>query len=109
MSPHDTARPIAGDINGCHFPRDIHPRPKPRPALILAAYDDDAPQFTVRVACGTSQPTTMLHRGEFSILRERNSAAYEAAGCPPGKTPKLGTLQLSLVRDVQATFRANTA
>ena len=59
-----------------HSPDDIHPGPKPRPALILAVFDDDAPQFTVRVAygVGTSQRTTTLHRGEFSILRDRDPA-----------------------------------
>ena len=34
----------------------------------------------MRVAYGTSQRTTTLHRGEFSILRDRNPSAYEAAG-----------------------------
>ena len=130
--------PTAGEIVWCHFADDIHPRPKPRPALILAVFDDDAPQFTVRVAygMGTSQRTTTLHRGEFSILRDRYPAAYEAAGlsydikfdlkqalnpryttewfsvppaAPHGQTPKLGTLHPSLVRAVQAAFRASTA
>ena len=85
--------------------------------------DDDAPQFWVRVAYGTCRRTTTLHRGEFSILRSRNAAAYEAAGlsydtkfdlkqivdlscttdwfCVPpaaahGQSPKLGTLHPSL-------------
>lgn len=127
------AEPAAGEIVWCHFPDDIHPRPKPRPALVLAVFDDDAPQFTVRVAYGTSQRTTRLHRGEFSILHERNPAAYAAAGlsydtkfdlkqvldlpyntewfsvppaAPHGQTPKLGVLHPSLVRAVQAAFRA---
>jgi hypothetical protein len=104
-------------------------------ALILAVFDDDVPRFEVRVAYGTSQRTTTLHRGEFSILRDRNPAAYEAAGlshdtkfdlkqaldlpyttewftvpaaAPHGQTPKLGTLHPSLVRAVQAAFRAAT-
>jgi hypothetical protein len=124
------AEPTAGEIVWCHFPDDIHPRPKARPALILAVFDDDPPRFVVRVAYGTSQRTTSLHRGEFAILRERNPAAYEAAGlsydtkfnlkqaldlpydatwfsvlpaAPHGQTPKLGTLHPSLVRAVQAT------
>ena len=127
------AEPTAGEIVWRHFPDDDHPRPKPRPALILAVFDDDAPQFTVRVAYGTSQRTTTLRRGEFSILRDRSSAAYEAAGLsydtrfdlkqaidlpystewfsvPPaashGQTPTLGTLHPSLVRAVQAALRA---
>ena len=123
----------AGDIVWCHFPDNISPRPKPRPALILAVFDDDAPQFTVHVAYGTSQRTSSLYSGEFSILRDRNSAAYEAAGlsydtkfnlrqaidlpytsewfsvppqAPHGQSPKLGTLHPSLVLAVQAAFRA---
>ena len=128
------AEPAAGEIVWCHFPVGINPRPKPRPALILAVFDDDVPQFTVRVAYGTSQRATTLHRGEFAILRDHNPAAYEAAGLsydtkfdlrqtldlpyttewfkvPPtaahGQTPKLGTLHPSLVRAVQAAFRAS--
>jgi hypothetical protein len=125
--------PAAGDIVWCHFPDNINPRPKPRPALILVVFDDEAPHFEVRVAYGTSQRTTMLHRGEVAILRNRNRTAYEAAGlsydtkfdlkqaidlpyttewfsvppsAPHGQTPKLGTLHPSLVRAVQAAFRA---
>jgi len=123
--------PTAGEIVWCHFPDDL--RPKPSPTLVLAVFDDEAPQFTVRVAYGTSQPTTTLHRDEFSILRERNPAAYAASGlsydtkfdlkqaldlpcstewfsvppaAPHGQTPKLGVLHPSLVRAVQAAFQA---
>ena len=129
------AEPTAGEIVWCHFPDDINPQPKPRPALILAVFDVDAPHFTVSVAYGTSQRTTNLHRGEFSILRERNLVAYEAAGlsydtkfnlkqtvdlpyttewfsvppaAPHGHRPKLGMLHPSLVRAVQAALRAIT-
>ena len=136
MTPQWWAEPTAGEIVWCHFPSHVTPRPKPRPALILAVFDDDAPQFTVRVAYGTSQRTTTLHGGEFSILRDRNLSAYQAAGlsfdtkfdlkhaldlpyttewfsvppaAPCGQTPKLGTLHPSLVRAVQAAFRAATA
>jgi hypothetical protein len=70
------AEPTAGDIVWCRFPNDIQPHPKPRPALIMDAFDDDAPQFTVRVAYGTSQRTTTLHGGEFAILRERHGATF---------------------------------
>ncbi len=127
--------PTAGDIVWCHFPDNIHPRPKPRPALILAVFDD-APQFTVRVAYGTSQRTTALHRGEFSILQSRNAVAYAAAGlsydtkfdlkqaldlpystewfsvppaAPHGQCPKLGVLHPSLVSAVQAAHQAASA
>lgn len=133
MTPRWWGEPTAGDIVWWHFPDEIHSCPKPRPALILAVFDDDAPQFTVRVAYGTSQKTTTLYRGEFSILRDMNPAAYEAAGlsyntkfdprqaldlpfttewfsvppaAPHGQTPKLGTLHPSLVRAVQAAFQA---
>ena len=127
------AEPTAGEIVWCHFPDDIKPRPKPRPALVLAVFDDDAPQFHVRVAYGTSQRTSNLHRVEFAIARQSNPAAFESAGlsfdtkfdlkqaldlpyttewfsvppaAPFGQTPKLGTLHPSMVRAVQAAFRA---
>jgi len=124
--------PTAGEIVWCHFPDNINPRPKPRPALIVAVFDDAAPQFTVRVAYGTSQKTNQLYRGEFAILQSRNPAAYAAAGlsydtkfnlrqlvdlsyttewfsvppaAPHGQTPLLGTLHPSMVRVVQAAYR----
>ncbi|MDB5822539.1 MAG: hypothetical protein JWR21_1243 [Herminiimonas sp.] len=136
MTPVWWAEPPAGDIAWCHFPDNINPHPKPRPALILVVFDDDAPQFRVRVAYGTSQRTTALHRAEFSILRLRNPAAYEAAGlsydtkfnlgqtvdlpyttewfsvppaAPHGQSPKLGTLHPSLVPALQAAHRAAAA
>ena len=136
MSHQWWSEPTAGEIVWCHFPDDIHPRPQPRPALILAVFDDDDPQFAVRLAYGTSQRTTTLHRGEFSILHERNPAAYAAAGlsydtkfdlkqaldlpystewfsvppsAPHGQIPKLGVLHPSLVRSVQAAFQAARA
>lgn len=125
--------PAAGDIVWCHFPDNIHPRPKPRPALVLVVFDDEAPRFEVRAVYGTSQRTTTLHRGKFAILRDRNPAAYEAAGlsygtkfdlnqtldlpyttewfsvppaAPHGQSPRLGTLHPSLVRALEAAFRA---
>lgn len=130
------AEPTAGEIVWCHFPDHITPRPKPRPALVLAVFDDDAPEFTVRVAYGTSQRSATLHRGEFSILRDRNPVAFQAAGLsydtkfnlgqaidlpyttdwfsvpptsPHGQNPRLGTLHPSLVRAVEAAFRATKA
>ena len=125
--------PTAGEIVWCHFPDQIHPRPKPRPALVIAVFDDNAPQFDVRVAYGTSQRTTSLHRGEFAILQDRNAAAYAAAGlsydtkfnmgqtawlpfsslafdvppgAPHGQTPKLGLLHPSVMRAAQAAHDA---
>jgi hypothetical protein len=74
-------------------------------------------------------------RGERPILRDRNAAAFDAAGLtydtkfdlkqsidlpyttewfsvppapPHGQTPKLGVLHPSLVRALQAAFRAAT-
>ena len=125
--------PTAGDIVWCHFPDYIHPHPKPRPALVLVVYDDKEPAFEVRVAYGTSQRATNLHRGEFAILRDRNPAAYAAAGlsydtkfdmkqkvilpyttewfsvppgAPNGQNPKLGFLHASLMRALQAAASA---
>ena len=125
--------PTAGEIVWCHFPDDINPRAKPRPALVIAVFDGEPGQFHVRVAYGTSQRTTTLHRGEFSISRDRNPAAYDAAGlsydtkfdlkqvidlpyttdwfsvppaAPHGQMPRLGTLHPSLVRAAQAASKA---
>ena len=127
------AEPTAGDIVWCHFPDDIHPHPKPRPALILIVFDDGAPEFVVRVVYGTSQRTTTLYRGEFAILRDQNPTAHDAAGlsydtkfdlkqildlpyttdwfsvppaAPQGQSPKLGTLHPSLVHALEAAYRA---
>jgi hypothetical protein len=101
----------------------------------LVVFDEDPPQFHVQVAYGPSQRTTAIRTGEFSILRARNPAAYEAAGlsydtkfdlkqsidlpyttewfsvpptAPHGQIPKLGTLHPSLVPAVQAAYRASS-
>ena len=127
------SEPSAGEIVWCHFPDSINPRPKPRPALVLTVFDDDDPEFVVRVVYGTSQRTPELHRGEFVIARAQNPAAYEAAGlsydtkfnmkqvidlpyttqwfsvppsAPHGQKPMLGTLHPSLVRATGAALRA---
>jgi hypothetical protein len=128
--------PTAGEIVWCHFPDGISPKPKPRPALILAVLDEDEPRFVVRIAYGTSQKTSSLFRGEFLISRTLHPAAYRAAGlsydtkfdfnqildlpfstewfsvppaAPHGQNPTLGTLHPSLVRAVEAAYRAATA
>ena len=125
--------PTAGDIVWCHFPDNIEPRPKPRPALVLTVYDDEAPQFIVQVAYGTSQKTDRLFAGEFLIAQSKNPAAYSAAhlsfatkfnvkqaldlpyssqwfsvppAAPHGQRPLLGTLHPSMVRAVQAAYKA---
>jgi PemK-like, MazF-like toxin of type II toxin-antitoxin system len=128
--------PAAGDIVWCHFPDGVSARPKPRPALVVQVFDDDAPQFTVQVAYGTSQRTTSLYRGEFAISRTNHPVAYESANlsfdtkfdlrqilelpfstewfsvppaAPHGQVPTLGTLHPSMVRAVQAAFKAASA
>jgi hypothetical protein len=127
------AEPTAGEIVWCYFPDDVSPRAKPRPALIMTVYDDDAPNFEVRVAYGTSKRTTTLHSGEFTISSTSNRAAYDMAGisydtkfdlkraidlpytsewfavppaAPHGQTPKLGTLHPSLMLALQVAYRA---
>ena len=44
------AEPVAGDIVWCHFPDHVQPKPKPRPALILATKVDDEGVVFVNVA-----------------------------------------------------------
>lgn len=127
--------PTAGEIVWCHFPDNMHPRPKLRPALVLEVHDDEAPHFEVKVAYGTSQRTTELHAGEFAILASRSPAAYAAAGlsydtkfdlkqavdlpyntdwfsipaaAPHGKTPRLGLLHPSLMQAARAALQAAT-
>lgn len=124
--------PAAGDIVWCHFPDNITAHPKARPAIIVTVFDDHAPEFTVEVAYGTSQKTTSLHRGEFGIYQVQNASAYKSAGLsydtkfnlrqtvelpystqwfsvPPGsltQEPKLGILHPSLMRALEAAYRA---
>lgn len=124
--------PAAGDIVWCHFPDNINPHPKPRPALIITVFDDDAPEFFVEVVYGTSQKTNSLHRGEFGIYKLQNPVAYKSAGLsydtkfnlrqavelpfstqwfsvPPGsltQEPLLGVLHPSLMRTLEAAYRA---
>ena len=127
------SEPTAGDIVWCRFPHSIHPHAKARPTLILTVLEDDAPQFTVRIAYGTSLRVGTLHRDEFSIVRSRNSAAFDAAGlsydtkfdliqiidlpftsewfsvppaAPHGQSPKLGVLHPSLVRALEFAYGA---
>jgi hypothetical protein len=115
------------------FSRQHQPAAETANSLILAVFDDDAPHLEVPVAYGTSQRTTTLHRGEFTIVRERNLVAYEAAGlsygtkfdlkqtldppymtewfsvppaAPHGQSPRLGILHPSLVRALEAAYRA---
>ena len=125
--------PAAGDIVWCHFPDNIHPRPKPRPGLILSTKEDDEGKIFIRVAYGTSQKTDRLYSGEFRITKVEHPAAYASAGlsydtkfdlrkvlelpfnsayfsvppnAPHGQNPKLGSLHPSMVRIAGAAFAA---
>ena len=129
--------PEAGEIVWCHFPENkgIEPGPKPRPALIVKVFDDQAPNFIVLVAYGTSQKTDQLRSGEF-LIADRETAAYQLAGlsystkfsfhnivelpyssewfkvspgAPNGQTPKLGVLHPGLMQRVSAAWEAAQA
>jgi hypothetical protein len=131
---HWWKRPLAGDIVWSYFPDELQvaPAEKPRPALILAVYDDRAPQFGVLVAYGTSQRVARLYRGEFAIT-SADGDAYRAAGlsydtkfdllrrlqlpfnddyfgvppgAPHGQRPKLGTLHAVLMRRAGLAWKA---
>ena len=123
--------PAAGDIVWCHFPDNIHPKPKPRPGLIVSTTEDDEGKIFVSVAYGTSQKTNRLFSGEFRITKIEHPVAYNSAGlsydtkfdlkntlelpfnevyfsvppnAPHGQIPKLGTLHPSMVRIAAAAF-----
>ena len=125
--------PTAGDIVWCHFPDNIHPKPKPRPGLIISTKEDDQGVIFVSVAFGTSQKTDRLYIGEFRISKSDHPAAYASAGlsyetkfdlknilelpyndayfsvpphAPHGQSPKLGTLHPSMFRIAASTFSA---
>lgn len=119
----------------CDLSEDVSPRAKPRPVLIITVYDDNTPNFEVRVAYGTSKRTTTPYGGEFAISNTANRAAYDMAGlsyntkfdlkraidlpytsewfavppaAPHGQIPKLGTIHPSLMLALQAAYRAAT-
>ena len=125
--------PSAGEIIWCHFPDNIHPKPKPRPGLIVSTKGDDEGNIFVSVAYGTSQKTNRLYSGEFRITKDEHPAAYASAGlsydtqfnlrnvlelpfncdyfsvppqAPQGQNPKLGSLHPSMVRIAGAAFAA---
>ncbi len=127
--------PTAGEIVWCHFPDNIHPKPKPRPGLIISTKVDDEENFFVSVAYGTSQKTNRLYIGEFLISKRDHSAAYASAGlsydtkfnlkrilelpfnedyfsvpplAPYGQIPKLGILHPSMVKIAAAAFSASS-
>jgi hypothetical protein len=98
----------------------------------LTVFDDEAPQFRVLVACGTSQKVNHLYAGEFHVTRQ-DGAAFRLAGlsfptkfnlltavelpynmpwfdvppaAPCGRTPQLGALDANLMRRATATWQA---
>ena len=126
--------PQAGIIVWCRFPETpaLRPGPKPRPALILTVFDDDAPQFRVLVTYGTSQKVARLYAGEFHITAH-DGAAFRLSGlsfptkfnlsktvelpystpwfdvppgAPYGQTPQLGVLHANLMRRATAAWQA---
>jgi hypothetical protein len=126
--------PQAGAIAWCRFPDTpaLEPAPKPRPALLLTVFDDDAPQFRVLVAYGTSQKVNRLYAAEFAITPQ-DGAAFELAGlsfptkfnllktvelpfstpwfdvppaAPFGRFPQLGVLHPNLMRRATAAWQA---
>jgi PemK-like, MazF-like toxin of type II toxin-antitoxin system len=126
--------PAPGDIVWCLFPQvpNIEPGPKPRPALVISIEmreDGDV----LSVVYGTSQNVTRLKTGELAITQAHHPAAYELAGLaydtkfdfkvkvdlpwsdryfkvpprsPHGNTPKIGTLHATVLRAVEAAYRA---
>ena len=130
---HLWPEPAAGEIIWCHFPDNIHPKPKPRPGLVILVKQDEVGMIFVSVAYGTSKNTDRLYSGEFRIAKDEHPAAYASAGlsydtkfdlkntlelpyndayfsvpprAPHGQVPKLGTLHPSMVRIAAAAFAA---
>lgn len=126
--------PDVGQVVWCRFPElpALKPGRKPRPALVLRVFDDDAPVYRALIAYGTSQRTAKLYAGEFR-LEPADGEAYRLAGlscttkfnlaahvelpytdtwfapppgAPHGQVPKLGVLHSSVYRRVEAAWRA---
>jgi len=134
---HVWSLPAPGDIVWCLFPEvpNIEPGPKPRPAIVLSVERlDDGDK--VSVVYGTSQHLMRLKTGEVAITQAKNPAAFKLAGLaydtkfdfkvvvdlpwsdryfkvpvrnPHGNTPKLGTLHATILRAVEAVYRAASA
>jgi PemK-like, MazF-like toxin of type II toxin-antitoxin system len=133
MSSH-WASPAPGDIVWCLFPEvpESDPGPKPRPALVMGVETREDGNV-VRVAYGTSQHLSRLKTGEVAITQEKYPAAYALAGLAydtkfdfkvivalpwtdryfkaplrnrHGNTPKIGTLHATVLRAVEAAYRA---
>ena len=78
---HWWPEPAAGDLVWCRFPKDLDltAGSKPRPALILTLFDDDALRCRDRVVYGTSQKTRQLYSGEF-VIAETDQPAIKVSG-----------------------------
>ncbi len=126
--------PAPGDIVWCLFPEvpNIEPGPKPRPAIVLRVeLREDGGQ--VSVVYGTSRNLNRIKAGEVAITQTKNPSAYALAGlaydtkfdfkvvvdlpwsdryfkvparAPLGNTPKFGTLHATILRAVEAAYRA---
>ena len=109
MTPIWWAEPTAGEIVWRHFPDNINPRPKPGPALILAVFDDDTPQFHAQVVYGANQRTTTLHSGEFRSCVRTMAGLRFKAGHRPALYHRvvLGTARRLAWPDTQARYSAS--
>ena len=128
--------PQAGLLAWCRFPDTpaLRPGPKPRPALILTVFDDEAPQFRVLAVYGTTQKVNQLYAAEFAIT-PADGAAFRLSGlsyptkfnlakavelpystpwfdvppaAPFGQSPQLGVLHPNLMRRAAAAWQAAT-
>jgi hypothetical protein len=129
--------PQAGLLAWCRFPDTsaLQPGPKPRPALILTVFDDEAPRFRVLAVYGTTQKVNRLYAAEFAIT-PADGAAFRLSGlsyptkfnlakavelpystpwfdvppaAPFGQSPQLGVLHPNLMRRTAAAWRAAQA
>ena len=129
--------PEPGDIVWCLFPElpDVQPGPKPRSGLVMSVERREDGDL-VSVVYGTFQRINHLETGEVAITQERHPAAYALAGLAydtkfdlkvivdlpwteryfkvparnlHGNTPRLGTLHVTVLRAVEAAYRAAIA
>lgn len=129
--------PAPGDIVWCLFPEvpDIEPGQKPRPALVIHVERREDGDL-VGVVYGTSKNVTRLKTGEVAITKAKHPAAYALArlaydtkfdfkvivelpwseryfkvptGSPHGKSPKLGTLHVTVLHAVESAYRATAS
>ena len=121
--------PSPGDFVWCHFPQiPGEPGPKPRPALVVAVFDND---HAIQVAYGTSKKTDSIYPGEFLMapsdpgFRDSGLAAatkFDLGHChnlpfdsywfAPNQSvyasiplPKMGTLHASFMKTVAEALK----